>query len=49
MANTFRIESKKANGRYMYLELTQTQNIAANTSTIDWELVVTGGSSNYYS
>lgn len=49
MANTFRIESKKANGRYMYLTLTQTQNIAANTSKIDWVLTVTGGSSNYYS
>ena len=49
MANTFRLDSKSTNGRYMYLTLTQTQDIAANTSKIDWTLTVTGGTNNYYS
>lgn len=49
MANTYRLETSKYQGRYMYLSLTQTKDIASNTSTINWTLTVTGGSSNYYS
>ena len=49
MANTYTLETAKNNGRYMYLTLTQTADIATNTSTIKWTLTTTGGSSNYYS
>ena len=48
MASTFTLESHKYQGRYMYLQCEQVRNIANNTSTIQWKLVVTGGTSNYY-
>lgn len=48
MASTYRIESQKYSGRYMYLSCTQTKDIKTNTSTINWTLTVTGGSVNYY-
>ena len=45
----FTLTSAAYSGRYMQLSLTQTKNVEANTSTISWTLIVTGGSSNYYS
>lgn len=48
MANTFLLETAKNQGRYLYLTLTQTADISTNTSTINWTLTATGGSSNYY-
>lgn len=35
-------------GRYLYVSCTQTRNTAANTSTINWTLYSTGGTSTYY-
>ena len=35
-------------GRYLYVYCTQTRNTTANTSTINWTLYSTGGSSTYY-
>lgn len=48
MASTFRLDSHKYEGRYMYLQCKQTKNVSNNTSTIDWTLTVTGGSAGYY-
>lgn len=48
MANTFTLQSKTYDGRYMKLTCTQTKNISANTSTITWKLETIGGSVNYY-
>lgn len=48
MASTFKLSSHSYDGRYLYVSCTQTRNIGANTSTIAWELVSTGGNSNYY-
>ena len=48
MASTYRLDSHKYDGRYMYLTCTQTRDLATNTSKIDWKLTVTGGSYNYY-
>lgn len=45
---TFTLNSQKYDGRYMYLTLTQTKDIATNSSIINWTLTVTGGASNYY-
>lgn len=49
MASTYTLKSSSYQGRYLELSLTQTQNIANNTSTIKWTLKATGGSSSYYS
>lgn len=52
MASTYtsdKIYDSLGEGRYMYVTCTQTQNIADNTSTIEWTLTVAGGISNAYS
>lgn len=49
MASTFTLKSASYDGRYLELTCTQTKNVAENTSTINWVLKSTGGSSNYYS
>lgn len=48
MASTYTLNSHSYSGRKMTLTCTQTQNVATNTSTINWTLTVSGGSSNYY-
>lgn len=51
MASTYtsdKIYDTLGEGRYMYVTCTQTQNIADNTSTINWTLTVAGGENNYY-
>ena len=48
MASSFWMRSQMVQGRYLYVECTQTQNIADNTSAIHWTLVSTGGSSSFY-
>ena len=48
MAQTYKLESHKYDGRYMYLQCEQTKNISNNTSTINWTLTVTGGSAGNY-
>lgn len=35
-------------GRYLQLTITETVNVAANTSTLNWTLTSAGGSANYY-
>ena len=52
MASTYtsdKIYDSLGEGRYMYVTCTQTQNIADNTSTIDWTLTVASGKNNAYS
>lgn len=49
MASTFTLTSHSYQGRYMYLECTQSKDIATNKSTISWKLSTIGGTSNYYS
>lgn len=50
MASTLTIKSTTyGSGRYMQLSCTQKKNIADNTSTIEWTLTSTGGTSNYFS
>lgn len=49
MANTITIKSSSYQGRYLKLDCSQVENIANNTSTINWTLTVAGGSVNYYS
>lgn len=48
MANTFTLQSKSYDGRYLKLTCSQTIDIATNTSTISWKLESIGGSVNYY-
>lgn len=48
MATTYTLNSQSYDGRYLKLSLTQTKDIATNTSTINWTLTSTGGNSNYY-
>lgn len=48
MASTFTLTSHSYQGRYMYLECTQSKDIATNKSTISWKLSTIGGTSNYY-
>lgn len=48
MATTATIKTSSYDGRYYQLECTQTKNIAANTSTINWTLKSIGGNSKYY-
>ena len=35
-------------GRYLQLTITETVNVAANTSTLSWTLTSAGGSAVYY-
>ena len=49
MASTFTLTSHSYQGRYMYLECSQSKDIATNKSTISWKLSTIGGTSNYYS
>ena len=49
VASTFSITSKKYDGRYLQLDLTQTRNESANTSTVLWKLTAVAGDVNYYS
>lgn len=49
MAKTFTLTSASYDGRYMSVTCTQTPDIEANTSKIEWTLTVAGGSSSYYS
>lgn len=48
MAASFEIKSKSYDGRYLVLKCTQVQDIASNTSTINWTLTSTGGNNDYY-
>lgn len=41
-------KSASYEGRYLQLTITETVNVAANTSTLNWTLTSTGGSANYY-
>lgn len=41
--------SNNYEGRYLQLTVTESVNVAANTSTLTWTLQSTGGSSDYYS
>ena len=41
--------SNNYEGRQLRLTITQTQNIGANTSTLDWTLYSEGGAVKYYS
>lgn len=41
-------QSASYEGRYLQLTITETVNVAANTSTLNWTLTSTGGSANYY-
>lgn len=45
---TFSANSKSYEGRYLNLTINQVQNIEKNTSTLNWTLTSTGGSSTYY-
>lgn len=49
MAATYELKSKSYDGRYLVLKCTQVQDIASNTSTINWTLTSTGGNNDYYS
>lgn len=40
--------SKSYEGRYLQLTITESVNVAANTSTLTWVLQSLGGSANYY-
>lgn len=46
---TFTKKSNTQTGRYLQLTITQTQNIANNTSTLNWTLSSIGGEYLYYS
>lgn len=48
MASTFVLKSSSYEGRYMELACTQTQDIAANKSTINWTLSSKGGEHTRY-
>lgn len=41
-------KSASYEGRYLQLTITETVNVAANTSTLNWTLTSAGGSVNYY-
>lgn len=41
-------QSASYDGRYLQLTITETVNVAANTSTLNWTLTSTGGSASYY-
>lgn len=41
-------KSASYEGRYLQLTITETVNVAANTSTLNWTLTSAGGSANYY-
>lgn len=41
-------KSASYEGRYLQLTITETVNVTANTSTLNWTLTSTGGSANYY-
>lgn len=41
-------QSAAYEGRYLQLTITETLNVAANTSTLNWTLTSAGGSANYY-
>lgn len=45
---TYTAKSNTYDGRYLQLTITQTQNIANNTSTLNWTLTSTGGNVSYY-
>lgn len=47
--STVEYTSNNYGGRQLRVKVTQTQNIAANTSTLNWTLYSEGGSVNYYS
>lgn len=40
--------SDSYDGRYLQLSITESVNVAANTSTLTWTLTSAGGSANYY-
>lgn len=40
--------SASYDGRYLQLSISESVNVAANTSTLNWTLTSAGGSSNYY-
>ena len=40
--------SASYDGRYLQLSISESVNVAANTSTLTWTLTSAGGSSNYY-
>lgn len=46
---TFTLKSVSYSTRYLYVTCEQIKDIANNTSTINWTLTATGGTSNYYS
>lgn len=48
MAANYQLTYEGYQGRNMYISCSQTADIASNTSTIEWTLTVTGGTSNYY-
>lgn len=48
-AATYSLTTKGYDGRVLVLSCIQTQNIAKNTSTINWTLTSKGGNSNNYS
>lgn len=48
MASTFTLSSHSVQTRYLYLECTQSKDIASNKSTISWKLSSLGGTSNNY-
>ena len=48
MANNITIKTSAYDGRYYQLYCTQTKNIAANSSTINWTLSAIGGNVNFY-
>ena len=48
MARNLYLQSQVVQGRYMYLNCTQTPIVADNASEVAWTLTVTGGESSYY-
>lgn len=48
MASSYTLTSSSYEGRQLRLYCTQTQNVANNTSTINWTLYSEGGSAKYY-
>ena len=48
MASTFNLKSHSWGGRYLYLECTQTKDIANNKSPVKWKLSSIDGEVNYY-
>lgn len=48
MASTFNLTSHSYGGRYIYLECSQSKDIATNKSPIAWTLHSIGGEVNYY-